>query len=284
VAVHRDYGDRTNRKHARLKYVIDDHGLAWFRERVEEVLGRPLEPARPIEVTGIHDHLGWHGAGEGWWFYGVYVENGRIGDTRDARLRTALREIVTRVRPEVGIRLTPQQNVLITGVDDRHRALVGRILTDHGVPDPARVLPVRRWSMACPALPTCGLALAESERALPGVLATLEQELARLGIPDAELTVRMTGCPNGCARPYTADVAFVGRSADRYTVYVGGTMLGTRLGVAYADLVPRADLVAVLRPLLEGYRSRRLPNERFGDWVHRVGVEPVRARATREAR
>ena len=283
VAVHRDYGDRTNRKHARLKYVIDDHGLAWFRERVEESLGCALEPARPIEVTGIHDHLGWHDADDGWWFYGVYVENGRIGDTRDVRLRTALREIVTRVRPEVGIRLTPQQNVLITGVAERHRALVARILADHGVPDPARVLPVRRWSMACPALPTCGLALAESERALPGVLAALEQELARLGIPDAELTVRMTGCPNGCARPYTADVAFVGRSADRYTVYVGGTMLGTRLGVAYADLVPRAELVAVLRPLLERYRWERLPNERFGDWVHRVGVEPVRARARRPA-
>ncbi len=282
VAVHRDYGDRSNRKHARLKYVIDDHGLPWFRDRVEELVGRPLEPARPVEVTDIHDHLGWHDGGDGWWFYGVYVENGRIADTNDARLRTALREIVTRVRPDVGIRLTPQQNVLITGVAERHRALVARILADHGVSDPADVSPVRRWSMACPALPTCGLALAESERALPAVLATLEQELARLGIPDAELTVRMTGCPNGCARPYTADLAFVGRSADRYTVYVGGTMLGTRLGVAYADLVRREELVAVVRPLLERYRGERLPNERFGDYVHRVGVEPIRARVTRE--
>ena len=138
--------------------------------------------------------------------------------------------------------------------------------------------------MACPALPTCGLALAEAERALPGVVATLEHELAQLGIPDAELTVRMTGCPNGCARPYTADLAFVGRSADRYTVYVGGTMLGTRLGVAYAELVRRDDLVAAVRPLLEQYQRDRLPNERFGDYAHRVGVEPVGARVTREAR
>lgn len=283
VAVHRDYGDRSNRKHARLKYVIDDHGLPWFRARVEELLGQSLAPARPVEVADIHDHLGWHDDGDGCRFYGVYVENGRIGDSSDIRLRTALREIVTRVRPEVGIRLTPQQNVLITGIADRHRELVARILGDHGVPDPAGVSPVRRWSMACPALPTCGLALAEAERALPGVLAALEHELARLGIPDAELTVRMTGCPNGCARPYTADLAFVGRSADRYTVYVGGTMLGTRLGVAYADLVPRDELVSAVRPLLERYQRERLPNERFGDFVYRVGVEPVRARATREA-
>src|SRR6185437_3352724 len=245
-------------------------------------VGHELEPPRNVDVTDIHDHLGWHRQGDGWWFYGMYVENGRIRDSEATRSRTALREIVTRVRPEVGVRLTPQQNVLITGIDERRRPLVERILADHGVPEAARLTPVRRWAMACPALPTCGLALAESERVLPDVLTSLEHELERLGIPDAHLTVRMTGCPNGCARPYTADLAFVGRSADRYTVYVGGTMLGTRLGVQYADLVRRGDLVAVLLPLLERYRAERLPNENFGDYVHRVGVEPVGARARAE--
>lgn len=278
VAVHRDYGDRANRRHARLKYVIDDHGLPWFRERVEAHLGLPLEPPRDVEVTGIHDHLGWHEQGDGLWFHGVYVENGRIRDTDEVRLRTALRDIVTRVRPEIGVRLTSQQNVLLTNIAEQQRALVERILADHGVPDPERVLPVRRWAMACPALPTCGLALAESERALPGVLDALHRELERLGIADTELTVRMTGCPNGCARPYTADLAFVGRSADRYTVFVGGSMLGTRLGVPYKDLVRRADLVAAVLPLFEQYRTDRLPNERFGDYVHRAGL------AAREAR
>jgi sulfite reductase (ferredoxin) len=165
----------------------------------------------------------------------------------------------------------------LTGIAERHRTMVEEILADHGVADPARVLPVRRWAMACPALPTCGLALAESERALPGVLETLERELERLGIAGSELTVRMTGCPNGCARPYTADLAFVGRSADRYTVYVGGTMLGTRLGVAHRDLVRRADLVAAVVPLLESYRANRLPNERFGDYVHRAGLAGLAA-------
>lgn len=277
VAVHRDYGDRSNRRHARLKYVIDDHGLPWFRARVEAHLGAPLEPPRDVDVTEIHDHLGWHEQGEGLWFHGVFVENGRIRDTPELRLRTALREIVTRVRPEIGVRLTSQQNALLTGIAERHRTMVEEILADHGVADPARVLPVRRWAMACPALPTCGLALAESERALPGVLETLERELERLGIAGSELTVRMTGCPNGCARPYTADLAFVGRSADRYTVYVGGTMLGTRLGVAHRDLVRRADLVAAVVPLLESYRANRLPNERFGDYVHRAGLAGLAA-------
>lgn len=272
VAVHRDYGDRSNRRHARLKYVIDDHGLPWFRERVEVELGAPLEPPRDVDVMEIHDHLGWHEQGDGRWFHGVFVENGRIRDTPGLRLRTALREIVNRVRPEIGVRLTSQQNVLLTGIAERHRAMVEQILADHGVPGAERVLPVRRWAMACPALPTCGLALAESERALPGVLGALERELERLGIADSQLTVRMTGCPNGCARPYTADIAFVGRSADRYTVYVGGSMLGTRLGVVHRDLVRRGDLVAAVVPLLERYRADRLPNERFGDYVYRTGL------------
>lgn len=280
VAVHRDYGDRSNRRHARLKYVIDDHGLPWFREQVEARLGFPLEPARDVGVTEIHDHLGWHDQGGGLWFTGVFVENGRIRDTRDVRLRTALREIVTRARPEIGVRLTSQQNVLLTGIAEPGRGLVEMILADHGVPDPERVVPVRRWAMACPALPTCGLALAESERVLPGVLEALGRELERLGIAGAELTVRMTGCPNGCARPYTADLAFVGRSADRYTIFVGGSMLGTRLGTAYRDLVRRADLVAAVVPLLERYRGERAPNERFGDFVDRVGVEPCSVRGT----
>jgi len=142
---------------------------------------------------------------------------------------------------------------------------------------------VRRWSMACPALPTCGLALAEAERALPGVIDELERELERLGLADLRLTVRMTGCPNGCARPYTADLAFVGRSADKYTIFVGGSVLGTRLATAYADLVPRHRLVARVRPLLERYRAERLPGEGLGDFCCRVGSDELRDDAVAEA-
>ena len=136
--------------------------------------------------------------------------------------------------------------------------------------------------MACPALPTCGLALAEAERALPGVIDELEGELERLGLADVRLTVRMTGCPNGCARPYTADLAFVGRSADKYTIFVGGSVLGTRLATAYADLVPRRRLVAQVRPLLERYRAERLPGEGLGDFWCRIGVDELRNSAVAE--
>jgi sulfite reductase (ferredoxin) len=273
VTVQRDYGDRYNRRHARLKYLLDDRGLDWFRDQVEQRLGRALLPAAPVEVTGVHDHLGWHEQmdGAGRWFYGLFIENGRIRDTEDVAVRSALRRIVQLLRP--GVHLTPQQNLLLSDIAEGQRALVERILSDHGVPSLGLVSIARRWAMACPALPTCGLALAEAERALPGVITELEQEFERLGLTDAPLTVRMTGCPNGCARPYTADLAFVGRSGDKYTVFVGGSMLGTRLGAVYADLVPRDQLVATVLPLVERYRSERLPAERFGDFCHRVGVE-----------
>jgi sulfite reductase (ferredoxin) len=273
VSVHRDYGDRSNRKHARLKYVVDAYGIDWFRERVEEHLGTRLADALPVEVTAIHDHLGWHEEGDGRWYYGLFIENGRIRDDDSATLRSALRHIVTTLAP--GVRLTTQQNLLLTGIAEQERPLVDRILSDAGVRALSQIGPVRRWAMACPALPTCGLALAEGERALPHVLDALEGELEALGLTDVPLTVRMTGCPNGCARPYTADLAFVGRSADRYTIFVGGSMLGTRLGVPFADLVHRDQLVPTVRPLLERYRSERLPGERFGDFYARVGVVPT---------
>ncbi|HMH82762.1 MAG TPA: NADPH-dependent assimilatory sulfite reductase hemoprotein subunit [Gemmatimonadales bacterium] len=275
VKVQRDHGDRSDRRHARLKYLLDKQGLDWFRDQVERQLGRPLAPPASIEVSNIEDHLGWHEQGNGRSFLGVFIENGRIRDRDDARLRGALRRVVETTGG--GIRFTPQQNVLLTDVPDRQIGVVDRILADHGVARREALSPVRRWSMACPALPTCGLAVAEAERALPDVIADLERELERLGVADAALTVRMTGCPNGCARPYTADLAFVGRSLHKYGVFVGGSMLGTRLGTLYADLVPRDRLVAAVRPLFERYRDERLEDERFGDFCQRVGIEAPRA-------
>ncbi len=275
VKVQRDYGNRSDRRHARLKYLLDARGLDWFREQLERQLGRPLEPAAAVDVSAIEDHLGWHDQGNGRSFLGVFIENGRILDGESRRVRTGLRRAVEAARG--GVRFTPQQNVLLTDIPARRVALVDRILADHGVASHAALSSVRRWSMACPALPTCGLALAEAERALPDVIAELERELERLGVADAALTVRMTGCPNGCARPYTADLAFVGRSLNKYGVFVGGSMLGTRLGTLYADLIPRDRLVATVRPLLERYRDERADGERFGDFVHRVGLDAPRA-------
>src|SRR5713226_4256775 len=274
VKVQRDHGNRSDRRHTRLKYLLDKQGLDWFREQVERQLGRPLAPAASVQVSDIEDHLGWHEQGKGRSFLGVFVENGRIRDDEDRRLRSALRRVVETVGG--GVRFTPQQNLLLTDISDRQRPLVDRILADHGVAGHRSLSVVRRWSMACPALPTCGLAVAEAERVLPDVIAELEAELERLGVADATLTVRMTGCPNGCARPYTADLAFVGRSLHKYGLFVGGSMLGTRLGTLYADLVPRDQLVATVRPLFERYRDERLDDERFGDFCHRVGIAALR--------
>src|SRR5207253_2210863 len=281
LTVQRDYGDRRDRRPARLKYLLDDRGLDWFRGQVEQRLGRALPAPAPVGVSDVHDHLGWHDQGDGRSFYGLFVENGRILDTGDVQLRTALRRIVQLFG--AGVHFTPQQNVLLTGIPDGRRSALEAVLAHHGVRSPDAISTVRRWSMACPALPTCGLALAESERVLPGVIDELERELARLGLADLRLTVRMTGCPNGCARPYTADLAFVGRSADKYTIFVGGSVLGTRLATAYADLVPRHRHVAQVRPLLGGSRISR-PRGRSRSSGARIVPGTWRARFSRSRR
>ena len=275
VKVQRDHGNRSDRRHARLKYLIDKEGLGWFRDQVARRLGRRLAPPAGVEVSGLEDHLGWHPQERGRSFLGLFIENGRITDDDGRRLRSGIRQVIETLG--TGVRLTPQQNLLITEIPDRCRGLVERILSDHGVAAGATLSPVRRWSMACPALPTCGLALAEAERVLPEVVTALERELESLGVADIPLTVRMTGCPNGCARPYTADLAFVGRSLNKYAVFVGGSMLGTRLGTQYADLVPRDRLVATVRPLFERFRDERLADERFGDFCDRVGLDSLRS-------
>ena len=274
IAVQRDNGNREDRRRARLKYLLDERGDDWFREQVEAELGRPLAPYRDeVVLTAFEDHLGWHDQRDGRWFRGIWVENGRIRDKDDHHLRTALRTIVQRFAPDV--HLTTHQNILLTNIDPADRAAIDAIPAEHGVIAPEDVLPVRRFSMACPAIPTCPLAVAESERVFPGVVDGMEQALAELGIPDQAITVRMTGCPNGCARPYTSELAFVGRSLGKYVVYVGGNAEGTRMGSVYADLVPLDRLIDTVRPLLKRYRDERDGDERFGDFWTRIGLEPI---------
>jgi sulfite reductase (ferredoxin) len=275
VRLFRDHGNRADRKRARLKYLVHNWGVARFRDVLAGYLGRPLQEPAPVEVRGFHHHLGWNPQGDGRWYYGLSVENGRVKDEGPFRLRAALRSLVERLRP--GLRLTPLQDVLLCGLDAGDRAVIERTLAEHGVRRSEDVSPARRLGMACPAIPTCGLAISESERALPGVLDRLEAELRRLGLEDEPLGVRMTGCPNGCARPYQSDVGIVGRSGDKYTLYVGGRPVGDRLGFLLKDLVPLRDLVPTLVPLLEQFRRDRQPGEGFGDYCQRQGADRVRA-------
>lgn len=269
VKVFRDFGYRDDRKRARLKYLIHDWGIDKFKATVEEYLGRKLAPARADDVTGFDDHLGWREQRPGVWFHGLNVENGRIADTETVRWKSAIRAILRLLAP--GVRLTAHQSLIFTDIAEADRALVENILTEHGVPLSHQISNARRWSMACPALPTCGLAITDAERALPSVIDELEQELSRLGLSSERFTVRMTGCPNGCARPYNADVGLVGKAQGKYTLLLGGRLLGNRLNFVYQDLVPREEVVSTLRPVLTYFKYARQPGETFGDFCHRQG-------------
>src|SRR5256886_2309034 len=248
VMIQRDYGDRQNRKHARMKYVVEDRGIAWFRAELERRLGHSVQDPRAVTWHDVEDHLGWHAQGDGRWFLGLYVENGRIKDDATMRLRTGLRHAIEEFRP--GIRLTPQQNVLFTDLIEAQRCPLTDLLATYGIPTDPDEVGTRRFAMACPALPTCGLALAEAERVLPSVIRQIEADLDALGLANEPLSIRMTGCPNGCARPYMGDIGFVGRTKDVYNIYVGGDMLNTRLNTLYAVSVHLKDLAATVRPLL----------------------------------
>lgn len=276
VTVYRDYGDRTNRKHARLKYVVEERGVPWFKAEMERRLGYPLADPLPITWEGVDDHLGWHPQGDGRWFLGVYVENGRIRDGEGMRMKTAFRSIVQTFRP--GVRLTPHQNILFTDVAAADKAAIDALLAEHGVPPVQQVSNARRYAMACPALPTCGLAMSDAERVLPSVVHGVETELTRLGLQDVRLSIRMTGCPNGCARPYLGDIGFVGRTLNAYNIYIGGDFEGTRLNEPYAELVRKDKLVETLVPLFELYKAERQPGEGFGDFCHRLGLRVLRDR------
>jgi len=268
VTAFRDFGDRTNRRHARLKYLLEERGAAWFRDEVERRAGFKLEPARPANFERQGDLFGWHRQTDGRLFLGLYVETGRIKDTPPRQLKTALRRIVKAHRIEV--RLTPAQNLILAGVAPGQKDIITAILAEHGIPVENQAAAVRRASMACPALPTCGLALAESERVFPGVLDQLEALLGELGLGDEEIVVRMTGCPNGCARPYIAEIGLVGRAPGKYNLYLGGGEGSTRLNREYRASVRLEEVIDELRPLLRRWKDERHPGERFGDFCTRV--------------
>jgi len=280
VKVQRDFGNRSDRKVARMKYLIHNWGLERFREKVEEYFGDSLAPPRPVGVHGFNDGMGWHEQGDGRWFYGLNIENGRIKDTTNIRLKTALREICTTLRPP--LRLTPHQSIIFCDIASENRQQLIDILHRHNVPLTEDYSSVRRWSMACPALPTCGLAVTESERVMPEIIDQLEVQLEKLGLQNEVFTTRMTGCPNGCARPYNADIGIVGKTKDKYTIFLGGHLLGDRLNFLFDDLVPTDQIVPRLVPVLRYFKAARYNGESFGDFCHRVGKDDLLAKCRQE--
>jgi sulfite reductase (NADPH) hemoprotein beta-component len=275
LTIHRDFGDRTNRKHARLKYVLEDRGVEWFKQELEKRVGFLIEPARPYQFTKQGDLYGWHKQFDGKYFLGLFVENGRVKDVDGYQLKTGLRKVVEQFKPE--IRLTPSQNLLLVNVSEEQRDGINKVLAEHGIPVENQASIIRRASIACPALPTCGLSLAESERAIPDVLARIEKLLVEVGIPNEEVIVRMTGCPNGCARPYAAEIGFVGRAPGKYALFLGGNEGSTRLNWVYRESVKNEEIVNELRPLFTRFVQQRTAGERFGDFCERVIKPEVEA-------
>lgn len=275
VKLFRDHGDRSDRKRARLKYVVHDWGIEKFRT----VLARdywksPLRPPTGVPITGVDLHHGWHPQRNGRWFLGLSVENGRIKDEGRLRLRSGLRAVAARV--QCSVRITAQQDVILGEVPAADRPVVDSLLCEYGVPRPEGLSQVRKWSMACPAIPTCTLAITESERALPGIVRQLEAALAELGLADEPIGVRMTGCPNGCARPYQSEVGLVGRGGTKYTLYVGGDSFGRRLNAEVEDAVPIDRIVPTLMVLFRAFAAGRRSGEAFGAFCARTGVERLR--------
>jgi sulfite reductase (NADPH) hemoprotein beta-component len=267
VTVQRDWGDRKNRKHARLKYTIEDRGLDAFRAEVAQRSGVRLAPAKPYTFTSTGDRYGWTEGLDGRGHLTLFVQNGRVHDVPGAAQQTALRTIAQMHDGE--FRITPNQNLIISNVPTEKQAGIERMAREAGLLAPWSGL--RRNSMACVALPTCGLALAESERYLPELLDALDQKLAAHGLSADDIVIRMTGCPNGCARPYLAEIGLVGKGPGRYNLYLGAAFDGSRMNKLYAEDLDHAGIVAALDPLFAGYVAGRQKSERFGDFVIRTG-------------
>ncbi|HUZ08537.1 MAG TPA: NADPH-dependent assimilatory sulfite reductase hemoprotein subunit [Candidatus Paceibacterota bacterium] len=269
LTIHRDFGDRTDRKHARLKYVVAERGVKFMQDEVNRRAGITLAPAKPFKFTTTADLLGWHQAVDEKWFLTLFVETGRVKDVEGRKLKTALREVAEKF-PRIEFRLSANQNVILANANHEEKIAIATVLATHGVKTENQARVLHAAAMACPALPTCGLALAESERMLPGLIDRIEKLCGDLGLGGEEIIIRSTGCPNGCARPYLAELAFVGKAPGRYQVWLGGDVSGTRLNRVWKDVVKDPDIENELRPVLARFAKERNSGERFGDWCARV--------------
>ncbi|MCH4475922.1 assimilatory sulfite reductase (NADPH) hemoprotein subunit [Staphylococcus haemolyticus] len=270
LTIQRDYGNRENRKNARFKYTVDRLGVDKVVEELNSRLGWEIEEPRDFEFEHNGDRLGWIEGDKGVWNYTLFIQNGRVKDTEDYQLKTALRKIAETHTGD--FRLSPNQNLIIANVTSEKKEEIQNLIDQYGLTDGKNYTGLRRNSMACVAFPTCGLAMAESERYLPSLISKIEDLLDEAGVDDEEITIRMTGCPNGCARPALAEIAFIGKAPGKYNMYLGGGFKGERLNKLYKENIGEQEILESLRPILMDYGKERLEGEHFGDFVIRSGV------------
>ncbi len=273
VATQRDYGDRSDRRHARMKYLIEDWGVEKFRAQVEQSFGKSIQPMRPTVAWQYLDFLGWQEQGDGKLFVGLSVQNGRVKDEGHYQLKTALKEIVQQFH--LPMILTASQDIVLYDIAPDQQAAVQAILTRCGIKAIAEIDALARYSIACPALPTCGLATTESERVIPSILERIRALLTQVGLPEEHFIVRMTGCPNGCARPYLAELGFVGNGPDQYQIWLGAAPNQTRLSRVYLEKMPIAALETTFEPIFVYFKQARQPGESFGNFCDRVGLDAL---------
>ena len=273
VATQRDHGNREVRANARMKYLVHTLGIDQFRRLVESYYGKPIEPWRPIQEFKYNDWMGWFYQGDGKLFYGLHVDNGRVKDEGDFRLKSAIRALVDRYNLDAII--SPTQSIIFRDINPADKDGVDQILREHGIKPVEEVDPLNRLAMACPALPLCGLAQTEAERLMPSYLQRIRAVLNKMNLSDEEILIRMTGCPNGCARPYMAELAFVGDGPKSYQVWLGGSPVLTRTAYPFMAKMDVDDLETTLEPILAMFIQQRQPYEAFGDFCHRVGSEAI---------
>ena len=266
VLVQKEHGNRKIRKNARLKYTIDRLGIDTFKDLLHQKLGYSLEPERPYSLVRNGDKFGWHKAKDGQWYLGLFIEGGRVKDDGGVKIKSALREVA-----ELGIsdfRLSGNQNLILGKISESDKKKINQILKKFGLL-PQAISGTRANSIACVALNTCGLAFSEAERYLPSLIDKIEASLGEFGLFKDEIVIRMTGCPNGCGRPYVAEIGFIGKAPGRYNLYLGGNFNGTRLNNLYRENVNEEEILQELRPILKDYSENRQNAEAFGDFVIR---------------
>ncbi|MGJ7910025.1 assimilatory sulfite reductase (NADPH) hemoprotein subunit [Neobacillus sp. LXY-1] len=270
ITIQRDYGNRSERKNARFKYTVDRLGLEVVKEELEKRLGWKLAEAKPFKFESNGDRYGWVNGVRGKWHFNLFVEGGRIADFDDYKLMTGLREIAKVHDGE--FRLTANQNVIIANVSTQKKKQISELIEQYGLTDGKHYSALRRNSMACVALPTCGLAMAEAERYLPTLIDKIEEIVDENGLREEEITIRMTGCPNGCARHTLGEIAFIGKAPGKYNMYLGAAFDGSRLSKIYRENIGEQEILAELRVLLARFAKEKYDGEHFGDFVVRVGI------------